>query len=181
MGPESVLIDKGVLQVVDNQVDQTTGTVKLKAEFPNAALKLWPGAFVNTRLLVETLQGAITVPGSAVQRGPKGTFVYVVKDDAVAMRPVVMNFQDDAQAVVASGVAEGEIVVTTGFGQLSDGAKVAVVAPAGETPAAPAAEVQRPRRDGGGQGQGGGGRNRQKPAGEAGATPPAPTPAAPPT
>ena len=69
-------IDRGTLQVVDNQVDQTTGTVRLKAEFPNANLQLWPGQFVNVRLLVDTLKQVVVVPTAAVQRGPNGTFVY---------------------------------------------------------------------------------------------------------
>ena len=67
--------------MIDNQVDQTTGTVKLKAEFPNANLQLWPGQFVNVRVLIDTLRQVVVVPTAAVQRGPNGTFVYVVKDD----------------------------------------------------------------------------------------------------
>ena len=91
--------------MVDNQVDQTTGTVKLKAEFPNADLQLWPGQFVNVRLLIDTLKGVVTIPTGAVQRGPNGTFVYVVKDDnTVAMRPIVVQKQDETQTVVKSGL-----------------------------------------------------------------------------
>ena len=75
------VIDRGVLRVVDNQVDQTTGTVKLKAEFPNTNLQLWPGQFVNIRLLIDTLKQVTVIPTGAVQRGPNGTFVYVIKDD----------------------------------------------------------------------------------------------------
>ncbi|MBV9557200.1 MAG: efflux RND transporter periplasmic adaptor subunit, partial [Pseudolabrys sp.] len=85
------VIDRGTLTVVDNQVDQTTGTVRLKADFPNADLQLWPGQFVNIRLLIDTLKQVVVVPTGAVQRGPNGTFVYVVKDDnTVAMRPVTV-------------------------------------------------------------------------------------------
>ena len=81
--------DRGTLQVVDNQVDQTTGTVKLKAEFPNSETQLWPGQFVNVRLLIDTRRQVVVVPTAAVQRGPIGTFVYVVQqDNAVAVRPV---------------------------------------------------------------------------------------------
>jgi len=76
-----VVIDRGTLRVVDNQVDQSTGTVKLKAEFPNTDLQLWPGQFVNVRLLIDTLKDVVVIPTGAVQRGPSGTFVYVVKDD----------------------------------------------------------------------------------------------------
>ena len=74
-------VDSGKVTVIDNQVDQTTGTVKLKAEFPNADLQLWPGQFVNVRLLINTLRQVVVVPTAAVQRGPNGTFVYVIKDD----------------------------------------------------------------------------------------------------
>lgn len=133
-------VDAGVLQVIDNQVDQTTGTVRIKAEFPNRDLVLWPGAFANVRLLVETLKQVVVVPTGAVQRGPKGTFVYVVGDEqTVAVRPVVTNQQDDRQAVLASGVEPGERVVTTGFSRLAEGAKVTVAAdPAAPADAAPA-------------------------------------------
>ena len=123
-------IDQGKLDVIDNTIDQTTGTVKLRAEFPNPALALWPGIFVNVRLLVETLHDAVVVPVASVQRGPKGSFVFVItkdKDaDAVAMRPVTLGQQDDRQAVVASGIKPGDVVVTTGFSKLADGAHVSV-------------------------------------------------------
>jgi multidrug efflux system membrane fusion protein len=121
------VIDRGTLQVVDNQVDQATGTVKLKAEFPNPELQLWPGQFTNVRLLINTLTQVVVVPTAAVQRGPNGTFVFVVKDDdTVAMRPVTVSMQDENQAVIANGVRADERVVTTGFNQLTDGAKVSV-------------------------------------------------------
>src|SRR5215204_2306255 len=137
------VVDRGTLQVVDNQVDQTTGTVKLKAEFPNADLQLWPGQFVNVRLLIETLHQVVTVPTAAVQRGPNGTFVYVMKEDAVAVRPVTVSQQDDTQAVVTSGLKAQDRVVTTGFARISDGTKVAA-ANADETPP-PAASSEPPR------------------------------------
>jgi multidrug efflux system membrane fusion protein len=76
------VIDRGTLRVVDNQVDQSTGTVRLKAEFPNAELQLWPGQFVNVRLLIDTLRQVTVIPTGAVQRGPNGTFVYVVQPDS---------------------------------------------------------------------------------------------------
>ena len=121
------IIDRGVLRVVDNQVDQTTGTVKLKAEFPNANLQLWPGQFVNIRLLVDTLKQVVVIPTGAVQRGPTGTFVYVVTDDnSVAMRPIVVQKQDEIQTVIKSGLEANERVVTTGFVRLTEGSKVAV-------------------------------------------------------
>jgi multidrug efflux system membrane fusion protein len=139
------VIDRGTLQVVDNQVDQQTGTVKLKAEFPNAELQLWPGQFVNVKLLVETLKQVVVVPTGAVQRGPNGTFVYVVKEDtSVGVRPVTVSQQDDVQAVIVSGLAVDERVVTTGFARISDGTKVAV-SNADETPT-PAATTEAPQQ-----------------------------------
>jgi len=82
-------IENGKLTVVDNQVDASTGTVKLKAEFPNANLQLWPGQFINVRLKVDTLQHVTVIPTGAVQRGPNGAFVYVVgNDDKATMRPI---------------------------------------------------------------------------------------------
>ena len=158
------VIDHGTLRVVDNQVDQTTGTVKLKAEFPNAELQLWPGQFVNIRLLVATLKDVVVIPTGAVQRGPNGTFVFVIKDDnSVAMRAIVVQMQDETQTVVKSGVAPPERVVTTGFVRLTDGAKVAISS--GE--AAPAAGAQprggqRPAGQDGNQRQRGG--NNTRPA-----------------
>jgi multidrug efflux system membrane fusion protein len=138
------VVDRGTLQVVDNQVDQATGTVKLKAEFPNAELQLWPGQFVNVRLLIETLRQVVTIPTGAVQRGPNGTFVYVMTEDTVAVRPVTVSQQDDVTAVVTSGLKAQDRVVTTGFARISDGTKVAA-ANADESPP-PAASTEPPRR-----------------------------------
>jgi len=131
------VVDRGTLQVVDNQVDQTTATVKLKAEFPNADLQLWPGQFVNVKLLVDTLHNAIVVPSAAVQRGASGTFAYVASDDStVTVRPITVAQQDDIHAVIVSGVADGERVVTSGFAQLSDNAKITIVTRESLVPAA---------------------------------------------
>ena len=155
------VIDRGVLRVVDNQVDQTTGTVKLKAEFPNANLQLWPGQFVNVRLLVDTLKQVVVIPTGAVQRGPNGTFVYVVKDDdSVSVRPITVEKQDEAQTVVSKGLEAAERVVTTGFVRLTDGAKVGIGS--GEAPAAQPAG-QRPQGQGGGRRQRGGGTAKPNP------------------
>jgi multidrug efflux system membrane fusion protein len=135
------VIDRGSLKVVDNQVDQTTGTVKLKAEFPNTDLQLWPGQFVNIRLLIDTLKQVVVIPTGAVQRGPNGTFVFVVKDDdTVATRPIVVQKQDETQTVVKSGLDSNERVITTGFVRLTDGSKVSI----GSADTAPAQGV-RPR------------------------------------
>jgi membrane fusion protein, multidrug efflux system len=138
------VIDTGTLMGIDNQVDPTTGTLKLKAEFPNASFQLWPGQFVNVRLKVDTLSKAVVVPTSAVQRGPAGTFSYVIGDgDIVTAKPVVVTQQNETDAVIASGLARSDRVVTTGFANLSDGAKVIV----GKDEQTPAADLA-PRKKG---------------------------------
>src|SRR5215211_1462430 len=132
------VIDTGTLKGIDNQVDPTTGTLRLKAEFPNANFQLWPGQFVNVRLKVDTLSQALVVPTSAVQRGPAGTFSYVVGNgDIVTAKPVVVTQQNETEAVIASGLSPSDRVVTTGFANLSDGAKVFI----GKDDAAPAADL----------------------------------------
>ena len=138
-------VDRGTLQVIDNQMDQTTGTIRMKAEFPNPDLQLWPGQFVNIRVLVETLNQVVTVPTAAVQRGPSGTFVYVIDAESkVAVRPITIAMQDDARAVISDGVKAQEQVVTTGFTRLSNGTRVRVQAGEGEAPdAAPGAAPQK--------------------------------------
>ena len=119
--------DTGKLTGIDNQVDPTTGTLKLKAEFPNANLQLWPGQFVNIRLRVDTLAQAMVIPTSAAQRGPAGTFSYVIgDDDTVTAKPIVVTQQNENDAVIASGLTTSDRVVTTGFANLSDGARVIV-------------------------------------------------------
>ncbi len=147
------VVDSGLLQSVDNQIDPTTGTVRLKAEFPNTDYKLWPGQFVNVRLKVELLKQVIVVPTAAVQRGPAGTFSYVIGEgDIVKAKPVTVTQQNENDAVIASGLGPNDRVVTTGFANLSDGAKVSIgkdVAP--EQDLAPRKRQQK------------GGGNRQRP------------------
>ena len=128
LGPDNkTVVDTGKLIVVDNQVDQTTGTVKLKAEFPNPDLQLWPGQFINVRLLVDTLKQVVVVPTAAVQRGPNGTFVYTIKpDNTVATRNITVSEQDDVQSVVTSGLEPPERVVTTGFARLTEDSAVSI-------------------------------------------------------
>ena len=146
------VIDKGTLGPIDNQVDQSTGTIKLKAEFPNGQYQLWPGQFVNVRVQINTLRQVVVTPTSTVQRGPNGTFVFVVQQDStVAVRPVTISQQDEVQAVVTSGLQPDERVVTTGFARLTAGAKVTVTN-AESQPAnsnEPVAEQPRQRRQGG--------------------------------
>jgi multidrug efflux system membrane fusion protein len=149
LGPDNrTPVEKGELKVVDNQVDQTTGTIKLKAEFLNRDFQLWPGQFVNVRLLINTLEQVVVAPTAAVQRGPNGTFVYVVQpDNKVAIRPVTVSQQDETQSVIDKGLQPDERVVTTGFARLTDGAEVAVTnAEAAPAPTAEPAESQRDRR-----------------------------------
>ncbi|QOZ25943.1 efflux RND transporter periplasmic adaptor subunit [Bradyrhizobium sp. CCBAU 51753] len=151
------VIDTGKLTGIDNQVDPTTGTLKLKAEFPNANYQLWPGQFVNVRLKVETLSQAIVVPTSAVQRGPAGTFSYVIGEgDVVTARPVTVTQQNEHDAVIASGLTTSDRVVTTGFANLADGAKVVIGKDDGPPAAdlAPRKRSRNPDGKGGGQGQG---------------------------
>jgi membrane fusion protein, multidrug efflux system len=120
-------LGRGKLVVVNNQVDQTTGTVQLKAEFPNPDLRLWPGQFVTVRLLIDTLRDVVTVPTAAVQQGPSGTFVYVLQDDStVAVRSVAVAQRDENRAVISEGVAPSDRVITSGFAQLSAGRQVTV-------------------------------------------------------
>jgi len=127
LGNDGKTVDSGKVLVVDNQVDQTTGTVKLKAEFPNANLQLWPGQFVNVRVLIDTLRNVVVVPTAAIQRGPNGAFVYVLKDDnTVMVRRVKLTQQDDVRAVVGTGLQADERVITTGFARLTEGTPVTV-------------------------------------------------------
>jgi len=117
----------GKLLTVDNQIDPTTGTIKLKAQFSNEDGNLFPNQFVNVRLQLDTLRGATLVPSSAVQRGAQGAFVYVLKDDrTVALRPVKTGTSEGENVAIDSGVSPGEIVVVDGSDRLRDGAKAEV-------------------------------------------------------
>ena len=147
----TTVVDSGTLKGIDNQVDPTTGTLKLKAEFPNAGFQLWPGQFVNVRLKVETLSKAIVIPTSAVQRGPAGTFSYVIGEgDVVTAKPITVTQQNETDAVIATGLSESDRVVTTGFANLSDGAKVLI----GKDEQAPTADLAPRKRGKRGEGQG---------------------------
>jgi multidrug efflux system membrane fusion protein len=120
-------IDQGVLSVVDNQIDPTTGTIKLKATFPNDKLALWPGQFVNVRLLVETRKKGLTVPASVIQRGPQGTYAFVIKaDGTVEVRPVQVAQIDAGIALIDQGLSPGEQVVVDGQYKLQDGSSVTI-------------------------------------------------------
>jgi membrane fusion protein, multidrug efflux system len=131
----------GVLKVIDNQIDATTGTFRLKSEFPNAKNELWPGQFVNVQLLVSTVDGGLVIPAQAVQRGPDGDYVYQVQGDhTVKMQPVVVAGEvGDSHVMISSGLKVGEQVVTEGQFRLKPGSKVNALKP-GEVPAAPTAD-----------------------------------------
>ena len=117
----------GSLLTIDNQIDVTTGTVRLKALFANEDRMLFPNQFVNARLLLDTRRGATVVPSVAIQRGSQGAFVYAVKpDQTVAMRPVTVGPTQGDDAAIESGVAPGDLVVVDGADKLRDGAKVEV-------------------------------------------------------
>jgi len=115
----------GTLLTVDNQIDQTTGTVRLKAIFPNKDEALWPNQFVNTHLLLETRKNATVVPAAAIQRGQQGSYVFVVKPDkTVEVRPVTVAITQGNLTAIASGLAPNETVVTDGQDKLQDKSRV---------------------------------------------------------
>ena len=137
-------LDVGGLLSLDNQIDLSTGTVKLKARFPNTAGALYPNQFVNARLQVRVLQNAITVPASAVQLGSRGAYVYVAAkndkgQDAVTVRPITPGITSNTLTVVEKGLEPGELVVVDGLDRLRDGIAVKIAATT-ETPIAQIAE-----------------------------------------
>ena len=116
-----------MLATVDNQIDTSTGTIKLKAQFDNDDEQLFPNQFVNVRLLVDTVRGATVVPSAAVQRGAKGTYVYVVGADATtSARLVTVGLSEGELTQVTHGIEPGETVVTDGVDRLRDGIKVSL-------------------------------------------------------
>src|SRR5580692_9718680 len=115
----------GKLQTIDNQIDQTTGTAKLKAVFDNKDNQLWPNQFVNANLLLETRKNSTVLPAAAIQRGPQGTFVYLVKPDkTVEARTVALSLTQGNIAVITKGVAPGDTVVTDGQDKLQTGSAI---------------------------------------------------------
>jgi len=143
------MLDVGTLEAVDNQVDDTTGTVRLKGVFSNEGYGLFSNQFVNARILVDTLHGSVIIPTAALQRSPQGTYIWVVKPDSSAdMRTVEVAHTEGEDTAVQSGVAAGEPVVTDGVDNLQPGAKVTTGPPAGASPG----------HGKGGGGTGGGGR-----------------------
>jgi len=118
-------IATGSLLTVDNQIDQTTGTVRLKAVFPNKDEKLWPNQFVNVHLLLETRKNATVIPAAAIERGQQGSYVFVMKPDkTVEVRPVTVALTEGTESAIASGLSPNETVVTDGQDKLQDKSKV---------------------------------------------------------
>ncbi len=133
-------LDTGQLMTIDNQIDAATGTIKLKATFPNQRNRLWPGQFVHLRMLVDTAKGALTVPTQVVLHGQIGQYVYVVKPDQTIARVTVEVARDDGTtAIVTKGLEEGQVVVRDGQSRLRPGIRVAVNDPANRRDNSPAA------------------------------------------
>ena len=122
-------LDRGTVTALDNQVDSSTGTIRIKATFPNEKLALWPGGFVNVRMRARTLHGAVTVPPTAVQTGPAGPYLFVVVDGHARRRAVSVAYQDQGVVAIASGVAAGDQVVTDGASRLDDASPVRIEQP----------------------------------------------------
>jgi multidrug efflux system membrane fusion protein len=119
------IIGQGELRAMDNQVDDATGTIKMKAVFQNRQFELWPGQFVNIRLLVDTRRQQLVVPSSAVNQGPSGEFIYIVRPDLIAeVRAVEAGISEDGSTVIESGVSEGDTVVVDGQYLLKSDARV---------------------------------------------------------
>ncbi len=134
---DRTVLDAGTLLTPDNSIDPSTGTIKLKATFPNPGNALWPGQFINVRVLVGVQKNVVTVPDAAVQHGPAGLYAYVVKPDATVTRQTVtVGLGDGATTVVTSGLAAGDTVVVDGQSRLEIGTKVAATAQAGSDQAA---------------------------------------------
>ncbi|MFC5473469.1 MdtA/MuxA family multidrug efflux RND transporter periplasmic adaptor subunit [Paraherbaspirillum soli] len=146
---QKIKLASGTLLTIDNQVDSSTGTVKLKAEFPNSDYALFPNQFVNIRMLLDTRQGATVIPSAAIQRGSSGNFVYVLKaDSSVAIRPVTTGPVEAEITAIEQGIAPGETVVVDGLDKLRDGAKVEPVKRGAAADAAAAAPQHKAGRHG---------------------------------
>jgi multidrug efflux system membrane fusion protein len=131
---DATLLATGALSVVDNQIDSTTGTVRLKATFANKDRRLWPGAFVNVKVVTEIRQNAAVVPAQAVQRGPNGLFVYAVKPDrSVELRPITAGGTEAGMTLIDKGLTAGETIVLDGQYKLQPGSKIQPVVPAEKT------------------------------------------------
>jgi membrane fusion protein, multidrug efflux system len=128
-GDDKIELDRGVLLTPDNTIDVTTGTIKLKASFPNPHNTLWPGQFVDARLLIGTAHHVVTVPAEAVQHGPDGLYVYIIKPDSTVERQAVESETRGDVAVISKGLQAGQQVVVRGQSRLDNGIQVAVEHP----------------------------------------------------
>jgi multidrug efflux system membrane fusion protein len=157
----------GELKTLDNQIDTTTGTLKLRAEFANEDEILFPNQFVNIKLLVDVLHDTTIVPTSAIQRGAPGTFVYLANaDNTVTVRPVTLGPTNGDRVAVQSGLAAGDLVVIDGADKLRNGARIALRDPnGGSAPGTPGAARPSPRGQGGEGREGGAGRRSDARAG----------------
>jgi multidrug efflux system membrane fusion protein len=125
---DTIKLDEGKLTLVDNEILQTTGTIRLKAEFPNTAHRLWPGELINVWLLLETRHDGLTVPASAVQQGQQGAFTYVINaDNTVQVRPIKVSQISGGQALIDSGLTANEQVVVDGQYKLQAGSHVTIL------------------------------------------------------
>lgn len=161
---QKLKLASGMLLTIDNQIDTATGTVKLKAQFPNDDANLFPNQFVNVRMLIDTRREVTTIPSAALQRGARGLFVYVVKEDkTVTLRDVKTGPAENDATVIEAGIEPGELVVVDGMDRLREGAKV-------EMPtrdAAPGKGGDGTRRKGGGRRKGGDAGGAEKGAADA--------------
>jgi multidrug efflux system membrane fusion protein len=129
--------DHGVVTLIDNQIDQSTGTIRVKARFPNAHNTLWPGEFVMIRMLVQTDHNALSIPSAAVQRGPDGAFTYVIKADSTAeVRPITLGDERKGTTLVTAGLKPGEMVVSSNQYRVQPGSRLSVAKPAAAAGAA---------------------------------------------
>jgi hypothetical protein len=142
------LLAKGALVTTDNQIDVATGTVKLKAQFPNKEGKLFPNQFVNVRMVVDTRRDTVMIPSAAVQRGTQGTLVYVVREDStVALRPVTVGPTEGQLTAIESGLQAGERVITDGVDRIREGARVEVTEPGAGLRSGPPRDMDPARRE----------------------------------
>jgi multidrug efflux system membrane fusion protein len=124
---DAARVERGVLTFIDNNVDSTTGTIKLKGTFENTMRRLWPGEYANVTLKLSTQANALVIPNQAMQTGQDGTYVYLVKEDrTVEVRPITVGLRRESDLVIASGLSEGETVVTQGQLRLAPGSRVSL-------------------------------------------------------
>jgi membrane fusion protein, multidrug efflux system len=141
----TIKLDEGTLGLVNNEILQTTGSIQLKANFPNKTHRLWPGELVNARLLLDTRHDGLTIPASAIQQGPNGAYTYVINpDNSVAIRPVMVAQISDGQALIDSGLKANEQVVVDGQYKLQPGTHVTILHGKAAEEAAAQAKEQAP-------------------------------------